>query len=170
MSWYSATAKRIDLSFIEQAKNYQQNLTKPPGSVGQLEDIAGLFSAWQNTLKPQVENIDIVIMAGDHGVADEKVSAFPQVVTAEMIRNFAHGGAAISVLAKHLAARLTVINLGTINPVEAIDGVIEQRIGNGTKNICLEEAMTAEQLEQALNAGKAMAERAKERGAQLFIG
>lgn len=170
MSWYLAPAKTIDLSFIEQAKNYQKTLTKPPGSLGQLEEIAGLFSAWQNTLKPDVSKVEIVIMAADHGVAAENVSAFPQVVTAEMVRNFARGGAAISVLAKHLQARLTVVNLGTIKPLEPLEGVIDKRIADGTENICLTEAMTAKQLEQALAVGKSIAERAYADGAKLFIG
>ena len=170
MNWYLAPAKAIDLSMIDQAKNYQKTLTKPPGSLGQLEDIAALFSAWQNTIKPDVNKVDIVIMAGDHGVAAENVSAFPQVVTAEMVRNFARGGAAISVLAKHLQARLTVVNLGTINPLEPLDGVIDKRIASGTENICLAEAMTAEQLEQALAVGKEVAQRAHADGAKLFIG
>src|SRR5690554_1064301 len=170
MNWYLAPAKAIDLSMIDQAKNYQKTLTKPPGSLGQLEDIAALFSAWQNTIKPDVNKVEIVIMAADHGVAAENVSAFPQVVTAEMVRNFARGGAAISVLAKHLQARLTVVNLGTIKPLEPLEGVIDKRIADGTENICLTEAMTAKQLEQALAVGKSIAERAYADGAKLFIG
>ena len=78
----------------------QGQLTKPPGSLGKLEAIAVQLSALQGTDRPQMERVHISVFAADHGVAAEGVSAFPQAVTAEMVKNFARGGAAISVLAK----------------------------------------------------------------------
>lgn len=170
MSWYLSPAKSIDHKLQQQAQDYQNTLTKPPGSLGVLETLAAQFSAWQGTLKPAVNKVDIVIMAADHGVAAEGVSAFPQAVTAEMVRNFANGGAAISVLAKQLGATLTVVNLGTVNPLEPINGVLDNRIAAGSANICTTAAMTDTQLQQALASGKNMAERAKAEGADLFIG
>lgn len=170
MNWYLNPAKAVNAAMLQQAKDYQNTLTKPPGSLGVLEQLAAQFSAWQNTLKPTVNKVDIVIMAGDHGVAEEGVSAFPQAVTAEMVRNFANGGAAISVLARQLAAQLTVLNLGTVNPLEPISGVVDQRIAAGTANICTAAAMTEQQLQQALQAGRQVAEQAKAQGADLFIG
>jgi nicotinate-nucleotide--dimethylbenzimidazole phosphoribosyltransferase len=109
-------------------------------------------------------------MAGDHGVAAEGVSAFPQAVTGEMVKNFATGGAAISVLARQLFAELTVVNMGTVNTLPAIDGVIDRRIAAGTANFCLQPAMTQEQLLQAFRVGQEVVVNAMANGAQLFIG
>jgi nicotinate-nucleotide--dimethylbenzimidazole phosphoribosyltransferase len=170
MNWYHQPAKAIDATWLEKAPQYQNNLTKPPGSLGELEHIAARFSQWQTTLKPAVENIEVIIMAGDHGVAAENVSAFPQAVTGEMIKNFASGGAAISVLSRFIQAELTVVNLGSVNPLPPIPQVLDYRIAAGTQNICLEPAMSQAQLEQALAIGQQMAERAFNKGVQLMIG
>lgn len=170
MSWYLQNAKPTDSSWLDKAQDYQNLLTKPPGSLGLLERLAMQFSLWQETLHPEVDVIDIVIMAADHGVAEEGVSAFPQAVTGEMIRNFSRGGAAISVLARQLAAQLTVVNVGTVNALEPMAGVFDQRIAAGCENIAKAPAMTAAQCEKALLAGQEAAIRAHARGAQLFIG
>ena len=148
----------------------QGQLTKPPGSLGQLEAIAVQLAALQGTGNPQIEHIHIRIFAADHGVACEGVSVFPQAVTAEMVRNFARGGAAISVLAKQLNARLEVINLGTVSPVEPLENVCDERIAAGTANFAQSPAMTETQLAAALQAGRTAVLRAKQGGAQLFIG
>ena len=168
--WYLAEAKAIDAAMMERAESYQLTLTKPPGALGQLEQLAIQFSGYQSRLKPVLETIEIVVMAADHGVAGENVSAFPQAVTGEMVKNFASGGAAISVLARQLNARLTVINLGTVEPLPEIEGVLDRRIAAGTANFCKVPAMTVEQLQQALAIGREAAEAAARRGAQLFIG
>ncbi|MDD2914446.1 MAG: nicotinate-nucleotide--dimethylbenzimidazole phosphoribosyltransferase [Gallionella sp.] len=148
----------------------QGQLTKPPGSLGRLEAIAVQLAAMQGSEKPQLERAYISIFAADHGVAAEGVSAFPQAVTAEMVRNFARGGAAISVLAKRLNATLEVVNLGTVAPVEPLTNVRDERIAAGTANFARDSAMTEAQLAAALQAGRAALLRAKQDGAQLFIG
>ena len=148
----------------------QGQLTKPPGSLGQLEAIAVQLAALQGTNNPQIERIHIRVFAADHGVACEGVSVFPQAVTAEMVRNFARGGAAISVLAKQLNAWLEVINLGTVSPVEPLENVHDERIAAGTANFAQSPAMTETQLAAALQAGRTAVLRAKQDGAQLFIG
>ncbi len=168
--WYLKPAKHFDTAMQKQAEAYQLTLTKPAGALGRLEHIATQFSGYQSTLKPTLKNIEIVIMAADHGVAVEGVSAFPQAVTAEMVRNFASGGAAISVLARQLFAELTVINMGTIAPLEEIDGVLDRRIAAGTQNFCEREAMTSAQLQQALRVGQEAIINAMANNAQLFIG
>ncbi len=168
--WYLEKAKKFDSDMQKQAEAYQLTLTKPPGALGQLEQLATQFSAYQSTLKPEISNIEIVVMAGDHGVAEEGVSAFPQAVTAEMVKNFASGGAAISVLARYLSANLTVLNLGTVAELEPIDNVTDKRIAAGTANFCNGPAMTSEQLGQALAAGADVVQAASTNNAQLFIG
>lgn len=168
--WYLQPAKIFDADMKKQAEAYQLTLTKPAGSLGRLEQIATLFSAYQSTLKPRIKNIDIVIMAADHGVAEEGVSAFPQSVTAEMIKNFASGGAAIAVLARQLFADLTVVNMGTVAPLAPVDGVLDRRIAAGTANFCRQPAMTAGQLQQAMRVGQEVVVNAMTNNAQLFIG
>ncbi|HEX5364512.1 MAG TPA: nicotinate-nucleotide--dimethylbenzimidazole phosphoribosyltransferase, partial [Gallionella sp.] len=148
----------------------QGQLTKPPGSLGLLEDIAVRLAAMQGTERPAADKAAIVIYAADHGIAAENVSAFPQAVTGEMVKNFARGGAAISVLAKTLDARLEVVNLGTVNDPGDWPNVVRAVIAPSTANFAAGPAMTEEQLEQALQAGRDSVLRAQQQGAQLFIG
>ena len=152
---------------MQQAENHQNILTKPLGSLGKLESIAIQFAAYQASNKPNLEKIHISIFAADHGIADENVSAFPQAVTAEMVKNFVAGGAAISVLSRHLNANLEIIDVGVKGFPLNFEGVISQRSGDGTANFIKQAAMTAEQLDTALQAGFDAAERAKQ--ADLFI-
>ena len=100
MNWLEQPIAVISEVAIQEANERQLQLTKPPGSLGKLEELAIKFSAIQKTQQPQVKNVHISIFAADHGIANENVSAFPQVVTTEMIKNFSRGGAAICILAK----------------------------------------------------------------------
>jgi nicotinate-nucleotide--dimethylbenzimidazole phosphoribosyltransferase len=148
----------------------QAVLTKPAGSLGRLESVAIRLAAQQACDKPSVERVHIAVFAADHGVAAEGVSAYPQAVTVEMIRNFARGGAAVSVLARSLGATLQIVNLGTATPMGPLPGVASHPVGHGTANIAREAAMTPQQLEEALEWGRDSAAAAQARGAQLFIG
>ena len=148
----------------------QGQLTKPPGALGQLENIAVQLAAMQGVEKPEVKRVQICIFAADHGIADEGVSAFPQAVTGEMIKNFACGGAAISVLAKALDATLEVVNLGTVNDPGEWPSVVRAIIAPTTANFAAGPAMSRAQLNAALKAGYDSVLRAKEASAQLFIG
>jgi len=152
------------------ATERQQVLTKPPGSLGQLEQLAIQLAGLQGTEQPTVDPVQITIFAGDHGVCEEGVSAFPQAVTAQMIANFAGGGAAISVLAKQLGASLEVVNLGTVGNVPALPGVRDERIASATANLAVTGAMTGDQVRAALASGDAAAERAAHANCRLFIG
>jgi nicotinate-nucleotide--dimethylbenzimidazole phosphoribosyltransferase len=152
------------------ARARQSQLTKPPGSLGALEALAIRLAGLQRRERPQVGSIWIAVFAADHGVAAEGVSAFPQVVTGEMVRNFASGGAAISVIARALGARLEVVNLGTVNDPGEIAGVRRAIIAVQTANFCEQPAMTDAQLQAALDAGAASVIAARAAGADLFIG
>ncbi|PCH60995.1 MAG: nicotinate-nucleotide--dimethylbenzimidazole phosphoribosyltransferase [Gammaproteobacteria bacterium] len=152
------------------AEARQAILTKPPGALGMLEETAIHLAALQGTERPCVDKVYISVFAADHGVATEGISAFPQAVTAEMIKNFARGGAAICVAARALGAELEVINLGTAYDIGSLDGVKNYNLGPGTANFTLEAAMSEHQLACALGAGRHAAERAKLANAQLFIG
>jgi nicotinate-nucleotide--dimethylbenzimidazole phosphoribosyltransferase len=147
----------------------QRAMTKPPGALGRLETLAIRLAALQSAAKPCVDPVHVAVFAGDHGVAAERVSAFPQSVTAEMVRNFAQGGAAISVLARTLGAELTVFNLGTVAALENLAGVINRRLGAGTVNFVTAAAMEKEQLRDALAVGREAVERASASRARLLI-
>jgi nicotinate-nucleotide--dimethylbenzimidazole phosphoribosyltransferase len=126
------------------------------------------LAGWQRRECPEVERVHITVFAGDHGIALEGVSAFPQAVTAEMLRNFARGGAAISVLARTLGASFEVVNLGTARAVAG--GVHDNWLGPGTASFARDAAMSETQLAAALAAGRQSVERAVAAGAQLYVG
>jgi len=168
--WWLKPCKPVDTQTLEQAAARQQQLTKPAGSLGQLESVAVQLAGLQGQVKPRLEQLWIAIFAGDHGVVAEGVSAFPQEVTGQMLLNFVSGGAAISVLARQLGASLEVVDLGTVTPTLDLPGVRHLRVGPGTANFAKGPAMTATQGEQALQAGRDSVVRAVAAGTQLFIG
>ena len=169
-AWWLNPCKPIDAQAVEQAQARQQQLTKPAGSLGQLESVAVQLAGLQGQVKPTLDQLWIAIFAGDHGVVAEGVSAFPQEVTGQMLHNFVSGGAAISVLARQLGASLEVVDLGTVTPSLNLPGVRHLNIGPGTANFVQGPAMTQAQGELALQAGRDSARRAIAAGAQLFIG
>lgn len=169
-SWWLNRCKPIDAQVVEQAQARQQQLTKPAGSLGQLESVAVQLAGLQGRVKPSLEQLWFAIFAGDHGVVAEGVSAFPQEVTGQMLLNFVSGGAAISVLARQLGASLEVVDLGTISPMLNLSGVRHLNIGPGTANFTQAPAMTGEQGLRALQAGRDSVQRAAATGAQLFVG
>ena len=127
--WLHVPPAKLDEAAKQQAEQRQAMLTKPPGALGKLEQLAIRLAAMQGTPLPRLDKVSITVFAADHGVAAEGVSAFPQSVTAAMVRNFAHGGAAISVLARRLDAALEVINLGTVDDPGPVDRVLNVHLG-----------------------------------------
>ncbi|WDH33830.1 nicotinate-nucleotide--dimethylbenzimidazole phosphoribosyltransferase [Pseudomonas chlororaphis] len=168
--WWLRPCKALDTQALEAAQSRQQQLTKPAGSLGQLERVAVQLAGLQGRVKPGLEQLWIAIFAGDHGVVAEGVSAYPQAVTGQMLHNFVSGGAAISVLARQLRARLEVVDLGTVTPGLNLPGVRHLNLGAGTRNFVEGPAMTQAQGEQALQAGRDSVLRAVEQGSELFIG
>ncbi|UTW08518.1 nicotinate-nucleotide--dimethylbenzimidazole phosphoribosyltransferase [Pseudomonas benzenivorans] len=168
--WWQTAAKPLDQPMQANAEARQQQLTKPSGSLGQLEPLAIQLAALQGRERPRVERIWISIFAGDHGVVEEGVSAYPQAVTGQMLANFVGGGAAISVLARQLRATLEVLDLGTAVPGAALPGVRQLRLGPGTQNFLNGPAMSVEQTLLALQAGRDSLLRAEQAGSELFIG
>jgi nicotinate-nucleotide--dimethylbenzimidazole phosphoribosyltransferase len=166
--WLDDGPRAIDTRAAEAARARQQTLTKPPGSLGDLEMLAIRLAGWQRRECPEVARVHITVFAGDHGIAAEGVSAFPQAVTGEMLRNFARGGAAISVLARSIGASFEVVNLGTVSPVAG--GAHDAWLGPGTVSFARDAAMSETQLTAALDAGRQSVERAVAAGAQLYIG
>lgn len=169
MHWTQASSASLNTASRDAAITRQSQLTKPAGSLGLLEQIAIRLASMQGTEKPRIQQPYIAVFAADHGIAAENVSAFPQIVTCEMIRNFARGGAAISVLAKTQGAQLQVFNCGTVFPLENLDLVNDCRIAAGTANFLHQPAMTMEQLEDALLIGQQAVQQAIKHECDLFI-
>ena len=169
MDWLTNKIELPDKDYSKKALYRQTQLTKPPGSLGLLEDIAVRMAAMQQTEQPSVNRVWVSVFAADHGIAEESVSAFPQAVTAEMVKNFANAGAAVNVLSRFVNADFEIIDVGLIKAVDST-AIISERAGNGTANFARQAAMTEEQMQSALIAGKSAVKRALKQRAQLFIG
>lgn len=170
-SYLQTILKRIrpvDAGWIEQARARQLQLTKPPGSLGRLEEIANRVAAIQQTLSPSIRRPAILVFAADHGVCDEGVNPFPQAVTAQMAANFVRGGAAVNALTRAAGAQLQVIDAGIAHPIPQTDGLIRRPVGAGTKNFCIGPAMTREQAAASIALGIELAESAHAGGSTLL--
>ncbi len=168
--WLNAPLAEPSIKHRKEAIARQGELTKPPGSLGVLERIAIDFAGWQGRVIPELKRLKIVVFAGDHGVVASGVSAFPQSVTVEMVKNFSRGGAAITVLAKHLNANFEVVNVGTVTDPGPLPGVVSSRVGAGTADMSIGAAMDEKELALALTVGRDAALRGRDDGAQLLIG
>ena len=158
----------VDPGWITRARERQLQLTKPPGSLGRLEEIANRMAAVQATLSPSIERPRIVLFAADHGVCAERVNPYPQAVTAQMVANFLRGGAAINALAQASGVELAIVDAGVAHQIPENRGLIRRAIAPGTRNFCEEPAMTRDQATAALGLGIDMAERAATDGCTLL--
>jgi nicotinate-nucleotide--dimethylbenzimidazole phosphoribosyltransferase len=165
----SSRSASIDVEAGEAARARQLQLTKPPGSLGRLEDLACWFAARSRNPVPPAPRCEIFVFAGDHGVAERGVSAFPQSVTGQMVVNFARGGAAINVLASLEGCRIEVVDVGVASDEPPPPGVRNERVRAGTRDLAAEPAMTADEVRAALAVGARCASAAAERGTRLVI-
>ena len=149
-----------DERLAEAARRRLDSLTKPRGSLGRLEELAARVVVITGNPLPDVKAPVIFTLAGDHGVATEGVSAYPQAVTAQMVETFARGGAGVNVLARHVGARVVVANLGVLTALPYDGGVVDRRIGPGTRSITKGPAMTREEAVRAIVEGAALVEAA----------
>ncbi|MGZ8650992.1 MAG: nicotinate-nucleotide--dimethylbenzimidazole phosphoribosyltransferase [Actinomycetota bacterium] len=166
-----ATVARIrgaDTARATAAQRAMDEKTKPRGSLGRLETIASRIAGIRELRAPGPAPSVVIVAAADHGIAAENVSAYPQEVTAQMIRNFVAEGAAVCVLARRAGARLVVVDAGVVPDLGDVPGVLDRRIGPGTANATRGPAMTADQAFQALAAGLELAEGMAADGAGLI--
>ena len=143
----------LDKAAMRTARARQDSLTKPRGSLGRLEELSIQLAGMKADPLPSVERKAVIVMAADHGVTLEGVSAYPADVTRQMVLNFLRGGAAINVLAHQARARVTVVDIGVASDFEPLPGLIRRKVMCGTRNLARGPAMTREEAEQALQVG-----------------
>ncbi|GLX70773.1 nicotinate-nucleotide--dimethylbenzimidazole phosphoribosyltransferase [Paenibacillus glycanilyticus] len=150
-----------------EAKAHSDQLTKPTGSLGKLEEIAFRLAGISGRLWPDLSRKAVVVMAGDHGVCEEGVSAYPQEVTPQMVFNFLNGGAAVNVLARQAEADVFCVDMG-VNADLDHPMLISRKVVRGTANMAKQPAMTREEALQAVMAGVQVAEELADKGYTLF--
>jgi len=157
----------LDEVAIAAARERQARLTKPAGSLGRLEELSLKLAGIKGQAQPDVSRKAIIVMAGDHGVAAEGVSAYPSEVTAQMVLNFLAGGAAINVFARQVGARVVVADLGVAQDLPPHSQLIQRKLGYGTKNLLLGPAMSREEARQAVEIGIEIVQAEVARGLDL---
>ena len=160
--------KPLDSSVMATAQRRQDNLTKPHGSLGRLEELSIQIAGIRGEAIPKLEDKAIITMAADHGVVAEGVSLYPQEVTRQMVLNFLQDGAAINVLANHVGARVIVVDMGVIGGFQAMPGLLCKMIDFGTKNMAKGPAMTHQQAMDALKVGIELVEAEAKRGLDII--
>ena len=145
--------KKIDYSLETETQKRLDNLTKPQGSLGRLEELAKRMVAITRNPNPAVTNKVIFTMAGDHGVTEEGVSAYPKEVTPQMVYNFIKGGAGINVLARHVGARVVIVDMGVACDLEEHSSLVIKKVNYGTKNMTKGPAMSREESIKSIENG-----------------
>ncbi|MDP3791986.1 MAG: nicotinate-nucleotide--dimethylbenzimidazole phosphoribosyltransferase [Candidatus Omnitrophota bacterium] len=145
--------KKIDDSLSEETQKRLDNLTKPQGSLGRLEDLAKQVVEITKTRNPKLARKVIFTMAGDHGVVENNVSAFPKEVTPQMVYNFLNGTAGINVLARHAGARVVVIDMGVACDLKNDPALIIKKVNRGTKNMTKGPAMSKDEAVKSIENG-----------------
>lgn len=150
-----------------EARQRLDRLTKPPGSLGRLEELAWRLCAIADRCPPRLDRAAIFTLAGDHGVVAAGVSAYPQIVTAQMVENIARGGAAVNALARWAGAEVVVADLGVAAPMAPHPAIVSARIGPGTRDMTTGPAMAPEGARAAIGVGIALVEAERARGLDL---
>ncbi len=158
----------LDSDLMQKAQDKLDNLTKPQGSLGRLEELAKQIVGITGDISPELKKKSIIIMAADHGVAGEGVSAYPKEVTSQMVYNFLSGGAAINVLARHIGAEVLVVDMGVASDIKEHSLLVYKKVGYGTKNITEGPAMTGEQAFKSVQSGIEIAEMIIKKGYNII--
>ncbi len=163
-----AQIQPLDEDAMNAARARQDQLTKPQGSLGRLEALSVQLAGITAQVRPRFKQPAIITMAGDHGVARQGVSAYPAEVTPQMVLNFLRGGAAINVLARHVGARVVVVDIGVASDLPAHSELVNAKIAKGTRDFSIGPAMTREEARRAIEAGIEIVTREIERGADII--
>ncbi|MBF0231644.1 MAG: nicotinate-nucleotide--dimethylbenzimidazole phosphoribosyltransferase [Desulfamplus sp.] len=150
---FAASVNPINKALYSEAQGKIDNKTKPLGALGTLEDLAIQMSLIQQTLLPVIRNKALFVFAGDHGVTEEGVSAYPSEVTCQMVKNFLDGGAAINVLCRHHGIEMKIVDMGVNGEFDDHPHLIKNKIRKGTRNFAIEPAMTHQETFMAVRHG-----------------
>ena len=170
MTLLATTLSRItplDTDLLQQTQTQLDNKTKPLGSLGRLEEFARKVVTISGSPTPDLSKKVIFTFAGDHGVVEEGVSAFPKEVTPQMVLNFLRGGAGVNVLARHAGAEVRVVDVGVDFDFEDCPGLIHKKVAHGTRNLTRGPAMTRNEALAALAVGIELADQCKQDGVGL---
>lgn len=159
--------KPVNRQMLAQAQARLDSLTKPPGSLGKLEVLAGRICAIQQSIRPDIGRKVILTFAADHGVAAEGVSSVPQEVTRQMVYNFLRGGAGVNVLARHVGAEVWVVDVGVASEIRA-EGLRCRKVNSGTDNLAKGPAMRISDALKAMEVGVETAREAIAQGARIL--
>jgi nicotinate-nucleotide--dimethylbenzimidazole phosphoribosyltransferase len=162
-----ARIRPIDEKLLDEAQDRLDNKTKPLGSLGRLEEFARRYVAMTGNPNPRIDKKVIFTFAGDHGVVEEGVSAFPSEVTPQMVLNFLRGGAGVNVLARHAGAEVRVVDIGVDYDFEPHPGLIIRKVARGTRNFTKEPSMSRDEAVTAIEVGIALADEAARKGVDL---
>lgn len=162
-----AAVPELDREAMREARERQDQLTKPRGSLGVLEEISERLAGIYGDPRPLPGRKVVIVMAADHGVTEEGISLYPAEVTAQMVLNFLAGGAAINVLARHAGAEVRVVDIGVKVPVRG-EGLVSRKVRPGTDNMARGPAMAREEAVRALQVGMEVARVEIERGARVL--
>lgn len=158
----------LDTNAMNAARARQDQLTKPQGALGRLESLSIQLAGITAQARPRFKQPAIITMAGDHGIARQGVSAYPAEVTPQMVLNFLRGGAAINVLARHVGARVVVVDMGVAAELPAHPALVNKKIALGTRDFSIGPAMTCDEARRTVEAGIEIAMREIERGADIL--
>jgi nicotinate-nucleotide--dimethylbenzimidazole phosphoribosyltransferase len=158
----------LDAPAMQSARARQDALTKPQGALGRLETLSIQIAGITGSPRPRLLRPAVVVMAGDHGVAARGVSAYPAEVTPQMVLNFLAGGAAINVLARHVGARVVVVDMGVAAELPPHPSLLARKVAPGTRDLSAEPAMSPVQARQAVEAGIGVADEVIAAGADVI--
>lgn len=160
--------KPLDAKAMSEARMRQDNLTKPPGSLGQLESVSIQIAGITGNPRPRITHKVIFTLAGDHGVTRDGVSAYPSEVTSQMVYNFLRGGAAINILARHIGARVVVADLGVASVLERHPHLKDRKVAMGTRNMAVGPAMSREEAIRSVETGIELVEEELSKGVDIL--
>jgi nicotinate-nucleotide--dimethylbenzimidazole phosphoribosyltransferase len=172
-SYLTSLTARIETcseTYYQDARRHLDDLTKPRGSLGRLEDIAAQIYAIRAGRIDLPLRCGVCVFAADHGVTEEGVSAYPSAVTAQMVHNFLRGGAAINVLSRHCGAAIRIVDVGVDATFEDAPELVQAKVRRGSRNLRREAAMSEEEVAEAIGVGVRMAEEAADKGLQVVAG
>lgn len=158
----------VDQVYLQRVQARLDRLTKPLRSLGRLEELAARYVAMTGEERPKLPRATIFTFAADHGVTEERISAYPSAVTAQMVLNFLRGGAGVNVLASHVGAEVRIVDIGVAHEFGSLPGLISRKVAHGTRNFLHEPAMTRDEAIRALEVGVILADDAAREGIGLL--